>query len=53
MNFGYCLITLVLGITYYDLLTMFGVAYFGMELILIVGIALLELRTARSKVSGT
>lgn len=48
-NLTYCLITLLLLIYGYQLLTIWGVLYFGGELCIVVGLAYLELRTVAQK----
>ena len=46
LNIGYCLATLCLIILFYDVLTLIGLIYFVCEILIIFGLAVLELKVA-------
>jgi hypothetical protein len=46
-NFLYCYLTLVLVIQFYKKLTVLGMTYFLVEIMIVLGLALLELKTIK------
>lgn len=50
VNLSYCLLTLGLVIKYFEKLTLLGLAYFGIEILIIFILVRLELTTAKSKI---
>ena len=48
MNFGYCLVSLIMVVKHWDSLTLLGLAYFTAEILIIFIIATLELKHANT-----
>lgn len=46
-NLSYCLLTISLGIFYYESITIFGITYFLVETIIVTILSVYELKTAR------